>query len=279
MNESNIAKLINFSCHSSDYREGEHFTSIHSLGMVISGAMELDDGQRKQKFEKGDLYSVRKNHLLKFVKYPPANGEFKSLTISFDEELLLDFGREYNYKSETKQKSAAYVTFQDDKSLISFMQSLLEYKEIWDDSDIRLIRLKQKEALILMLKDDINLKDILFDFSKPYKIDLEDFMNKNYHFNVRLDKFAYLTGRSLAAFKRDFQKIFGTSPRNWLQQKRLQEAHYLISETGKTSSDVYLDLGFENLSHFSYAFKKQFGYSPSSVVKQNKESCNSLSLS
>jgi AraC-like DNA-binding protein len=113
------------------------------------------------------------------------------------------------------------------------------------------------------------LKDILFDFSDPYKIDLEAFMNKNFHFNVTLDRFAYLTGRSLATFKRDFQKTFNTSPRNWLQQRRLQEAYYLITEKGKTTSDIYLDLGFENLSHFSFAFKKQFGYAPTELTGQN----------
>jgi AraC-like DNA-binding protein len=34
------------------------------------------------------------------------------------------------------------------------------------------------------------------------------------------------------------------------------------------TSDVYLDVGFENLSHFSFAFKKQFGYSPTGVRSQ-----------
>jgi AraC-like DNA-binding protein len=28
---------------------------------------------------------------------------------------------------------------------------------------------------------------------------------------------------------------------------------------------VYLDAGFENLSHFSFAFKKKFGYNPSGM--------------
>lgn len=30
-------------------------------------------------------------------------------------------------------------------------------------------------------------------------------------------------------------------------------------------SDVYFDTGFENLSHFSSAFKKQFGGSPTAI--------------
>ena len=91
-------------------------------------------------------------------------------------------------------------------------------------------------------------------------------MNQNYHFNVHLERFAYLTGRSLATFKRDFEKLYHTTPGRWLQQKRLQEAHYLITEKGKTASDIYLDLGFEDLSHFSYAFKKQFGEAPSRII-------------
>jgi len=50
-----------------------------------------------------------------------------------------------------------------------------------------------------------------------------------------------------------------------LQQRRLREAHYLITEKGKRPSDVYLEVGFEDLSHFSFAFKKNFGVAPSAV--------------
>lgn len=90
-------------------------------------------------------------------------------------------------------------------------------------------------------------------------------MNKNFHFNVQLKRFAYLIGRSLATFMRDFEKIFHVSPSRWLLQKRLGEAYYQIKEQGKPASEVYLELGFEDLSHFSYAFKKQYGTPPSGI--------------
>src|SRR5258708_36816205 len=93
-------------------------------------------------------------------------------------------------------------------------------------------------------------------------MNLEAYMNEHYKFNVHLDRFAYLTGRSLATFKRDFEKIFHTSPNRWLQQRRLREAHYLIREKGKKASDEYLKVGFEDLSHFYFAFKKNFGSVP-----------------
>ena len=106
------------------------------------------------------------------------------------------------------------------------------------------------------------LSSFLFDFSEPYKIDLEKFMLSNFHFNVTIEKFAQLTGRSLAGFKRDFQKIFGVAPRHWLQERRLAEARHLIENKNKKPSAIYLDLGFESLSHFSHAFKKRYGRTP-----------------
>jgi hypothetical protein len=48
---------------------------------------------------------------------------------------------------------------------------------------------------------------VLANFEEPGKIDLADYMEKNFMFNLPLEKFAYLTGRSLTTFKRDFSKI------------------------------------------------------------------------
>ena len=56
---------------------------------------------------------------------------------------------------------------------------------------------KLREGLLLLLKTNPQLADVLFDFSEPYKIDLRAFMQENYRFNVRTERFAYLSGRGL----------------------------------------------------------------------------------
>jgi AraC-like DNA-binding protein len=111
-----------------------------------------------------------------------------------------------------------------------------------------------------------NVDELLGHFEEPGKLDLVDFMEKNYMFNLPLEKFGYLTGRSLTTFKKDFGKAFGSTPGKWLTQKRLELARYHISEKKRKPSDVYLDVGFEDLSHFSFAFKKHFGYNPTCLV-------------
>jgi AraC-like DNA-binding protein len=147
----------------------------------------------------------------------------------------------------------------------TYMASIVPYLHAEGINTDMLAGLKAKEAILLLLRLDPQLKNLLFDFSEPGKIDLEAYMNKHFNFNVEMKRFAYLTGRSLATFKRDFEKIFHTSPNRWLQQKRLNEAYYLIREKGKKPSEVYLEVGFEDFSHFSYAFKKAFGTPPSLV--------------
>ena len=95
-------------------------------------------------------------------------------------------------------------------------------------------------------------------------------MNRNFKFNVSVERFAYLTGRSLSAFKRDFKATFNETPNRWIVKKRLQEAYFLIDKKKKKPSEIYLDLGFEALSHFSFAFKKQFRLTPSELSNTSR---------
>ncbi len=65
--------------------------------------------------------------------------------------------------------------------------------------------------------------------------------------------------------QRDFSKIYDTTPKKWLQKRKLEQAYFLIQQKNRKPSDVYLDVGFESLSHFSYAFKKEFGMTPTEL--------------
>jgi AraC-like DNA-binding protein len=150
--------------------------------------------------------------------------------------------------------------------LNSFFASLVPYFDLENELPEKIISIKIEEALTILRSIDSDIDNLLADFSEPYKLNLADFMEKNYMHNLTMEKFGYLTGRSLTTFKRDFKKAFNTTPQKWIIQKRLELAHYLLSEKGKKTIDVYLETGFENLSHFSFAFKKHFGYVPTMVT-------------
>ena len=264
--ETRLPQII-YSCYFNRSTAGEHFIPEHIFSYQISGTLIINDGAKVQTLNEGDFRLSRRNRLARFVKIPPEHGEFKSVSVFLDQQTLRNFSRETGIVAQGS-------VVPDDNSIIpiashalykSYIDSLMPYFDLPAEENAALFALKLKEAISLIIKINPELRNVLFDFHEPGKIDLESFMNKNFHFNVQLKRFAYLTGRSLATFKRDFEKIFHVSPSRWLLQKRLGEAYYQIKEQGKAVSEVYLELGFEDLSHFSYAFKKQYGLSPSRI--------------
>src|SRR3546814_17817216 len=116
------------------------------------------------------------------------------------------------------------------------------------------------EAIRILRIIKPGVDSVLANFYVPGKIDLVNFMQRNFMFNMSLEKLGYLTGRSLSTFNRDFKKLFNTSPQKWLTDKRLELAYYHLSEKKKKPTEVYLEVGFEDISHFYFIFKKKYGF-------------------
>lgn len=206
---------------------------------------------------------IRKNQLGEITKVPVDGGDYQTIVIFLKEDLLRKIALEEQIEVTKKYTGQPNILVPENDFLQGFFQSVIPYVHHPDEKITNAVgMLKVKEAVQLLLYTMPELKEFLFDFSEPHKMDLEKFMISNFHFNVPVEKFAQLTGRSLAGFKRDFQKIFDMAPRQWLQEKRLLEARYLIEKKNRKPSAIYLDLGFESLSHFSRSFKRKFGKAP-----------------
>ncbi|ASK28867.1 AraC family transcriptional regulator [Chryseobacterium sp. T16E-39] len=257
---------ITYACYSSNLRDGEQFIPEHVFSYQISGRLVYNDGEKEYIFNQGSFRLTRRNTLIKFNKIPPENGEYSNISVFMDQKTLKNLSMEYDYKATKSQYNEPVFHLPANDLLSGYIESLKPYDELDKPGNEVLKNIKLKELIVILLQTHPILKDVLFDFTEPGKIDLESFMTQNFRFNVSLERFAYLTGRSLSTFQRDFEKIFALSPRKWLQQKRLQEAYYLIKEKNANPSDIYLDVGFQDLSHFSFAFKKMFGLSPSRIV-------------
>ena len=260
----NDERRILFACYTAKSRSTENFVHAHSICYVQTGILEFQLPDTKLSFKAGESFFVKRNSLARTTKYPGEGGEFRSISVFLRQEMLQHFGQENNLvKSNNFINIPAVTQLRSDRLLKNYFDSLPVYEE--ESVSQSLISIKMEEGITLLIARHPELKNVLLDFSEPGKLDLEEFMVRNYKFNVDLKKFAHLTGRSLATFKRDFEKIFHSSPNRWIQQKRLEEAKFLIKEKGMKPSEVYLEVGFEDLSHFSFAFKKSFGVAPSFI--------------
>jgi len=246
----------------------EHYFPEHALGIMLSGESQYFTNEGTFVMKEGAICLMRRNQLFKKLKKLGPHGEpIALISIFLDQKSLHQYAAENNIPKLSAYKGAPMIDLTGNVFLKGFFDSLLPYINNPKKLTAKIAELKICEAIELLLQTGDVFQNFLFDFQEPYKIDLETYMNHNYKYNIPLSSFAKLTARSLSTFKRDFTKIFETTPEKWLQQKRLEQAHYLISKKKQRPSEVYLEVGFENLSHFSFAFKKLFGQTPSELTE------------
>lgn len=259
-----ITEDIKLSSYDDKFFKSDIMFEQHMLVWFISGETKIVQADATYLFKKGDIFLIPRNQLATIINYPKDGQPHKTVVMHLSTETLRKFYAHRDIKP-IPEKTAKIYHFHHHPLLESCLSSLMPYFDMKDlPEDIA--SLKITEAISILRIIDNNIDNVLANFEEPGKIDLTEYMEKNFMFNLSLKKFGYLTGRSLTTFKRDFHKAFQTTPQRWLTQKRLQLAHYQLSEKKKKPVDVCYEVGFENLSHFSFAFKKQFGYAPSELT-------------
>ena len=96
----------------------------------------------------------------------------------------------------------------------------------------------------------------------------KDFMEKFYCEKIELDKIARAACLSRFHFIRLFKTIYGTTPRQYLRDVRINNAKVLIKK-GFPVIQVCFEVGYDSLPTFSSAFKRGTGLSPKEYQKLN----------
>lgn len=238
---------------------------FHMLVWFISGETKIIQADKSYLFKAGDIFLIPRNHLATIINYPKDGLPHKAVVMHLTTERLKQFYTTLDIPRKIIHEEPKIHSFNKHPLLESCLASLIPYFDMKEPFPENIASLKIVEAISILREIDQSIDSVLADFEEPGKIDLVNFMEKNYMFNMPLERFGYLTGRSLSTFNRDFRKSFQVTPQRWLTQKRLELAYYHLTEKNKKPSDVFMEVGFEDLSHFSYAFKKQYGYTPSTL--------------
>jgi AraC-like DNA-binding protein len=248
----------------------EQFVPEHLLAYQISGQTLIYHQRGEMVLEEGQFLLGRRNQFAKSIKVPAADKEYQCISIIMSNDRLQRYALDNEITCEERYHGAKNILLEPNNILKGYFQSVIPYTEPGRAISKKMASIKVNEAIALVLEMRPDLHAFLLDFSDPHKQNLEEFMLRNYQYNAPIEHFAKLSGRSLTSFKREFTDIFNTSPGTWLKEKRLSEAYFLIKKKSRKPKDIYLDLGFENLSHFYTSFKQKYGMTPAEINLKNK---------
>jgi AraC-like DNA-binding protein len=237
---------------------------------IVSGEMRVMESPRESIYRAGNSFLLRRNALVKCEQRPLASGvAFGVIYLLLKKDFLQQQAMQHGLPTEAPGTTLAgqVLLLEPTPSLTGLFQSLVPYLDTGTQPSAAMTRHKLVEMLICLLEQHPEMATSLFRETPAGKLDLAEFMERNFRFNVPMSKFAELSGRSLSTFQRDFIKIFGMRASAWLLSRRLQAAHEILLNSDRKPSDVYIEIGFEDFAHFSRSFKRNYGYNPSKVKR------------
>jgi AraC-like DNA-binding protein len=97
-----------------------------------------------------------------------------------------------------------------------------------------------------------------------------EYVRENYHRQLHVEELAKLAFISVSALERRFKKYLCKTPKQFINEIRLENARRMLIETPMPIAEIAYRCGFSEHSYFSRQFKLLFGTLPSEL-RQNME--------
>lgn len=266
-----LNKLENLSiCQYIQYEEqhkNEVFISTNILIFVIKGSKILHFKDEKIVVHPQDILFLKSGN---YVMSELLDDYYEAILFMYKDNLLLDFIKKYDLNFDEKSVfNTNILKIEKSPKFEIFQSSVLSYLKTTTLNQESLIKLKLEEAFLNILES--TSKDAFRGFLSS--IYLNNFFKTKIEKEFDIDKNILLFAKEFhitdLAFRNKFKDTFGMTPKKWQNIKRLEKAKLLLETTDYNVTQVCQKSGFDNISWFIQAFKKEYNTTPKQI-KNNK---------
>ncbi len=97
-----------------------------------------------------------------------------------------------------------------------------------------------------------------------------EFIELNYHQNIKLKEVAEAAGYSPAYLTDLVRRLTGKTVNKWIIERRILEASTLLLETNKSVNQIALEVGYQNINHFYRQFRNHHQTTPQSWREKHR---------
>jgi AraC-like DNA-binding protein len=237
------------------------------FSFLLEGQKSVQYAEAQVKINSSQFLLLSSGNCLMTEKTAATGGSYRSILFFLDNKVLADFFIRHPRASDSsnvKNKEVPFLVFEKDTFLINFIDSLDVMLAFGKPLSNEMQSIKLEELLLYLNEHYPETIQLLRNSSWHVDDDLlvREAVTANIYNTVTVEELAFLCHMSLSTFKRRFAKIYNTSPNKWLLEKRMQKAAHLLKQGECKASEIYFELGYENLSSFIQSFKQVHGITP-----------------
>jgi len=249
--------------------QNQRYLASHALTLVLEGKLQIETyGGHIQVVPQNRLVFLPKGMYM-ITDIIPKNIPFYALVFFFDDAVCNDFLSRFQDTSPKTTNDLLMIDFNEDLRLFTdTLTTLYKGRRQHQFTKPKLIELLH---LIALSKQGSEFVNRLQAHKKRERGSIRSFMEEHFDKPLDIKDYAYLTGRSVSTFQRDFKRYFHIPPKKWLIQERLKKAAFLLRGTSNSVREITQEVGYENTSHFIKAFHRNFGVSPKQYQIQHRK--------
>lgn len=264
-NDSRIVDLEEIYCINYITKYREDFLSIrntmHALMIPLIGQKIITTKEEKLDINSSNICFLYQNNYF-LSKRVNENLKYKSIVLFFSDKFVLDFIKKYKIKIDKKSEielfNFDYSKFEELKIAIKTFENYLE-----KDFSKELLKLKVEELFLLVLqKDEKSLIQFFNKIINTTKDRIKYILESNLDFVNSFEDICSLTRQNPSKIRKYFKDEFNTTPKLWINQKRLEKATLLLKTTDETISQIATSCGYSSVSWFILEFKKRYNLTP-----------------
>ena len=191
---------------------------------------------------------------------------YQALAVHFYPEILLKIYENKLPEFLTKKMhlDTGMSKLKSDILIRKYIEGILFYFEnpTLVNEEILILKLKEIVLLLNQTQNAPDIQSILSNLFEPNTYSFREIIQAHHYSNITLEELAILNNQSLSTFKREFKRIYNTSPATYLRDKKLEKSKELLISTDLRTTDIAYECGFTSISHFSKTFKLRYGTSP-----------------
>lgn len=196
----------------------------------------------------------------------PQSDRYEIIVVHLQKNLLREIYKQDIPSFSKSSENTNFIRKIETQALIKeYIKGLHFYFDSPSVVSDELLALKIKELILLLIqtKNAASVNALFKQLFTPQHISIQEVVSSHIFSDLSIEDLAELSHLSISTFKRQFKNIFNDTPANYIRTKRLGKAKELLSINNLSISQIAYETRFNDVAHFSNAFKAAYNCSPS----------------